>query len=144
MVTNTAILRVKCLGGCRGSQTTQPLSYFWFFRFRVSPPSSDVLSMGLSVTGLLTLFHTDTQKDNSPHPHPTPPPHSYNRQGSPPTDPIGSGQGVTPLPLTVSLCHRARIGMSSSSPRNRGVNGSKQINTCPLSIDPFSGLTIPS
>lgn len=52
---------------------------FWrFFRFRVSPPSSDSLSMLLCVTRLTTLFHTDTQKRlNSPL---SPP--SYNKQPS--------------------------------------------------------------
>lgn len=52
-------------GVCCGYQTTRPLSYFWFFRSRVSPLSSDSLSMLLSVTRLTILSFTQTHKKDS-------------------------------------------------------------------------------
>lgn len=129
MATNTTILRVKCLRGCvvgtrppshpatrpPGHPATWPLSYFWFFRFRVSSLSSDNLSMLLSVTRLTTLSFTQTHiKDPTP-----PPPLSLSSQLQQTRQPtnwfnrLGSGGSHLCGSLSHSG-HRARVGMSSS------------------------------
>lgn len=128
-----SILGVKCLGeGCHGFQSTQPLSYFLFFRVRVSPSSSDSLPMFLSVPRLTTFNFT--QRLHS----------SLSSQVQQAALQLGQSAWIWGSHLCQSLSrsgHRGRMGVSSSLLRNQGVNSSKQVNTCPLSIHPFSNHT---